>query len=114
MLLYCDHCAKINNYPITPKKEKGECQLCNRRLGSMNIMGSEEVDEKCNNISKDIYEMAGVKIRQVEGFVPGTSVDAIEPGMNHKFLTPEKLLFYASDHLVIADAVAGTRFRIDF
>lgn len=114
MLLYCDPCAKTHNYPITDKKEKGECQLCNRRLGSMNIMDSDEVDQKCNNISKEVFEMAGLKIRQIEGFIRGTSVDAIEPGMHHKFLTPEKMLYFASDHLVFADTEKGTRFRIDF
>lgn len=114
MLLYCDKCAELHKYLITDKKEKGECQLCRRRLGSMNVMGSSDLNEKVNNISHEVLELAGLKIRQVEGFVPGTDINAIEPGMNHKMLTPEKLLFYASDHLVFADTEQGTRFRIDF
>lgn len=111
-MLYCDRCANEHGYAITTEKEKGECELCHRRLGSMNVMT--DLDEYVNNIATDVVKIEGLEIKQVKGFVPGTHVDKIEPGAHHKLLTDTKVLYHWADRLVIADTKSGKRVEIRF
>lgn len=113
-MLYCDKCADEHGYDITTEKEKGECELCHRRLGSMNVMHEEGVEGIVNNIQKEEINVAGIKIKQIIGFVPGTALGNIEPGSPHRFLTDKKVLFHKSDSLIVADIQTGKRVEIRF
>lgn len=113
-MLYCDRCAKANGYDLTIQKQKGECELCRRRLGDMNIMPDDVVDGHINNVKKECFSAAGIKVKQVPGFVPGTNLDVIEPGAPHRFLSETKVLYHFPHHLVIADLKSGKRVRVNF
>jgi hypothetical protein len=113
-MLYCDGCAKANGHEITSQKQKGECELCRRRLGTMNVMPDNVVDSHINNVKKEDFSAAGIKVKQVPGFVPGTNLDAIEPGAPHRFLSETKVLFHQSNRLIIADMESGKRVEINF
>jgi hypothetical protein len=80
----------------------------------MNIMPDDVVDEHINNVKKDEFDVAGMKVTQIPGFVPGTNLDAIEPGAPHRFLSETKVLFQMPHHLVIADLKSGKRVRVNF
>ena len=110
-MLYCDRCADEHGYDLTTEKEKGECELCHRRLGSMNIMI--DVDSMIT-VDSQAVNIEGLVIKQVKGFVPGTHLDKIEPGAHHKLLTDTKVLYHWSDRLIIADTKTGKRVEIRF
>jgi len=112
MLLYCDKCATESGNPITEKKEKGECGLCKRRLGAMNVMDSVKEKQLIANISNNIFEIDGIRITQVEGFIPGTKIDEIESGTPHRILKGDRVLYFGFDELIIAIPSTGKRIRI--
>lgn len=116
MLLYCDHCGTKNGYDIdTPKTEKGECQLCRRRLGPMNVMSDKDVDVLVNGIKTDILDVAGFKVQEVEGFPVGTKTEAIEPRMvTHKMAADNCVVFFDPGRIVIANPATGKRFQISY
>lgn len=113
MLLYCNECGDSNGYPRTPETLKGECGLCHRRLGSMNVMNNEQrfIDQ---NISPDMFETEGIRMRQIEGFVPGTKIDDIEPGAPHRVLNDDRILFFGAKRLVIAIPSTGKKISIGY
>lgn len=113
MLLYCDKCAGESGHPITEEKIKGECGLCRRRLGSMNVMDSGKHKQIINNISDETLEIEGIRVKQVEGFVPGTKLDEIEPGSPHRILREDKVLYFGANGLTIAIPSKGKRIRIE-
>jgi len=114
MLLYCDKCAEKSGNPITEKKVKGECEMCKRRLGSMNVMESAVHNSIVNNISTDTVDIEGIEIKQVEGFVPGTKLDEIEAGLPHRILREDRVLYFGSKELTIAIPSTGKRIQISF
>ena len=116
MLIYCDHCAKKHGYDVQiPKAEKGECQLCKRRLGPMNVMTDTDVDELVNGIIPETYDIAGFKVVQVKGFLVGTKIAEIEPRMvTHKVLSQKCVAFFDPGKIVIANPENGKRFEITF
>ena len=114
-MIYCDDCGKRRDYPITPEKKKGECQLCHRKIGPMNIMGDDDFQHLINNISKDEMNIDGFQVKQVAGFIPGMETSAIEPGMNAKLLTKDCILFYGAErNIVLANKTTGKRIQITF
>jgi len=114
MLLYCDKCACESGHPITEDKVKGECELCKRRLGSMNVMDSAKHKQIVNNISSNSLDIEGIQVKQVEGFVPGTKLDEIEPGSPHKILREDRVVYFDSKFMTIAIPSTGKRIRIRF
>lgn len=116
MLLYCDHCGTKNGYDIDmPKTHKGECELCHRRLGPMNVMGDDDVEVLVNGIKNDIYELAGFHVHEVKGFPKGTKLDEIEPKMvNHRLVGQNCVVFFDTGKMVVANPETGRRFKITF
>lgn len=116
MLLYCDDCGTKNGYDIdTPEKKKGECQLCRRRLGSMNVMNTEDVQALVNGITPDILNVAGFQVQEVEGFPVGTKTEAIEPRMvTHKMAADNCVVFFDPGKIIIANPATGKRFQIQY
>ena len=114
MLLYCDKCASESGHPITEEKIKGECELCRRRLGSMNVMDDHKHKNIINNISADVLEIEGIQVKQVEGFLPGTKLDEIEPGSPHKILREDRVVYFGAKYMTIAIPSTGKRIRVQF
>lgn len=116
MLLYCDHCGTKNGYDIdTPKTFKGECQLCNRRLGPMNVMSDQDVEVLVNGVDVNIHDLAGFKVQEIKGFPVGTKVDCIEPKMvNHRLVNQKCVVFFDAGKVVVANPETGKRFKISF
>ncbi len=114
MLLYCDKCAGKSGNPITEEKVKGECQLCKRHLGSMNVMDNHTHKDIVNNISMDVLNIEGIQVKQIKGFIPGTKLDEIEPGSAHRLLKEDRVLYFGSSSLTIAIPSTGKRVRISF
>jgi len=114
MLLYCDKCAVKSGNPITEEKIKGECGMCKRRLGAMNVMEEETHKKIINNISTETLEIEGIQVKQVEGFVPGTKLDEIEAGLPHRILREDRVLYFGSKNLTIAIPSTGKRIQINF
>lgn len=116
MLLYCDQCGTKHGYDIDiPKVYKGECGLCHRRLGPMNVMSEEDVEVLVNGIKTDIHEVAGFSIQEVKGFPKGIKIDTIEPQMvNHRMVSPTCVVFFDAGKMVIANPETGKRFKITF
>ena len=118
MLMYCDHCGTKHGYDIDPEKEvKGECQLCRRRLGPMNVMKDQDVEVLVNNIDPTIHDFkGGFHVEQTKGFPVGTVTREIEPRMSHKMLTDDVSLFYDTTikKLVVARQSTGDRITISF
>jgi len=113
MLLYCNKCAIESGNPITEEKVKGECGLCKRRLGPMNVMDSAKYKQLLtNNISSEILEIEGVQIRQIESFIPGTRIDEIEPTLPHRILKEDRILYFGTNDLIIAIPSTGKRIHI--
>jgi hypothetical protein len=52
-------------------------------------------------------------MKQVEGFVPGTAVDKLHPGMRRIVLTPDQFLFHGTDELILASS-DGKQYQIKF
>lgn len=113
MLLYCDKCASESGHPITEEKKKGECEICKRRLGSMNVMDDQKHNTIVNNISTETFDIEGIQVKQVEGFVPGTKLDEIEPGSPHRVVREDRVLYFGSNELTIAIPSTGKRIRIE-
>lgn len=118
MLMYCDHCATKNGYDVdTPKTAKGECELCRRRLGPMNVMEDDDVEVLVNNIDTTIHDFkGGFHVEQVKGFPVGIVTREIEPKMSHKMLDDDVSLFYdtTAKKLVVARQSTGDRIQITF
>ena len=80
----------------------------------MNVMDNEKHNDIVNNISNNVLNIEGVQVKQVEGFVPGTKVDKIEPGSPHKILKQDRVLFFGKSSLTVAIPSTGKRVRISF
>ncbi|MFX1538375.1 MAG: hypothetical protein ACFFDI_29645 [Promethearchaeota archaeon] len=102
MLLYCNKCAEDNNYQITNTKEAGTCELCGQRLGKMNIMEDEEIYQYIKTESDISVNLGDFKVKQIRGFVPGTVIEKLHPGMRRIILGPGKFLFQAPNELILA------------
>jgi hypothetical protein len=115
-MLYCDHCGTKNGYDIEPdKKVKGECQLCHRRIGPMNEMTEEDVKVLVNGIEPTIYDIAGFKVEEVEGFPVGKKIDDIEKTMlSHRVVGNNCVCFFDAHKIVVANPKTGKRFTITF
>lgn len=113
MLLYCDHCARKHNYGFTITKDHGDCELCGKRVGRMNVMKSKDVKWFTQVTSKAAIKMCGFTMKQIEGFVPGTAPDLLHPGMRRIVLTQDKMLFQGADELIMT-TVYGKQFRVTF
>ena len=116
MLLYCDHCATKNGYDIDEdKKEKGECGLCKRRLGPMNVMEDDDVEILVNGINTDIHEVCGFKIHEIKGFPVGVKLEDIEPYMvSYRVASENCVVFFDGRKIVVANPETGKRFQITF
>lgn len=115
-MIYCDHCGTKNGYDIdTPKTEKGECELCHRRIGPMNIMSENDVKVLIDGVEPTIHDIAGFRVEEVEGFVVGKKIDDIEKRMvNHRILGSNCIIFFDAGKIIVANPKTGKRFKITF
>lgn len=106
MIIYCDMCAREHHHQITPTKEIGGCQLCGLRVGKMNV-----VDDKHLKKSSEEKEVAGFRMKEVDGFLKGTRIPLIEPH-NHKVVGKGVVLFYDQNKIILARTDTGEKVQI--
>jgi len=115
MMIYCDHCAGKFGYDVdNPKTAKGECELCHRRLGPMNVMSDEDVEVLVNSIKTDIFEAGGFQVIQLKGFPVGVKMSDIEPTLPSKPLSKGVVIFFDSNRVVFANAQTGKKIEVRF
>ena len=114
-MLYCDVCAETHGYGFTTRKEQGECELCKRRCGTMmNVMNDKHYSAFTEIDCDDHMSLEGFEMKQVKGFVPGTAIDQLHPGMRHIILSHDKHMFQGPNEIILAVPSTGKRIQIKF
>jgi len=114
MLLYCDSCGRERNLDLTDERVHGECEICRRRLGKMNVLQKDELDEKVNNVKKEVWECCGLKVQQIKGVLPNTPLESINPGMSHRIIGPDRVLYFDARKMIIVSPSTGKQVQISF
>lgn len=114
-MLYCDKCAVDYDRPHTTERQVGECEICKRRMGNMNIMPDDVYEEITNGINTEEIDVSGFTVQEVKGFIPGTKTNDIEPNvLIVKKVAPNCAVFFDNKRIVIADPKTGKRFQIKY
>lgn len=108
-MLYCDKCAESSNLPITPNKEKGECDLCKLRLGSMNVKADEN-----DVVEHEALDICGLTVQQIKDFYPGTKLDKVYPGSQHRIVAPDRVVYFLPGKLVVAQPSTGKQVQLKY
>jgi hypothetical protein len=111
MLLYCDVCAEKYGYETTLHKEKGGCHICQKRLGSMNVM-MEGIDEYYED--REHKKIGPFKFKQLKNSFPGAPPTTIEPRLSSRRLNDDTILFFNGNHMIIARPSTGEKVKIDY
>jgi hypothetical protein len=110
-MLYCDRCAEKGEYQKTDIRKEGTCQLCNIRVGKMNVFPQDQYAEMTKVEDETRHEIGGFQIQQKEGFVKGTRIPLIE-SVPHKVVGNGVVAFFDSNKLILARMETGQRIEI--
>lgn len=109
-MLFCDKCGEIHGFQAVGQ-QKGECDICHQRIGTMNVMDQTYLDN-LKNVPENVCEVAGVRVRQIESLIPHTQISTLHPDMIHKRITSDKLLFMNSSKVIILNETTGHQVEI--
>lgn len=114
-LLYCDQCGVLRGYEIPSPlgTEKGECSICRRRMGTMNIMFNSDTD-RMEDIYEEEIKLCGFSIEQLIGFVPNTPIYNIHPETPATILSKDCTLFIEPDRIILTRSSTGEKIEIRF
>jgi hypothetical protein len=109
-MLFCDKCGEEHKFEAVGQ-QRGECDICHQRIGTMNIMSSVYLN-KLKETEGKICEVAGVRVRQIESIIPHQKLSTIHPDMIHKRLTTDKLVFMNNSKVIILNETTGHQVEI--
>jgi tRNA G26 N,N-dimethylase Trm1 len=110
IMLFCDQCGAKHNFESFGQT-KGECDICHQRIGTMNIMDTSYIN-KLKDVDPNIFEIAGIKVRQIESIIPHQQISALHTDMIHKRINTDKLLFINSNKVIILNETTGSQVEI--
>lgn len=115
-MLYCDVCAVDFGYKVSlpAQRQKGECEICHRRLGSMNVMPEDEEKSMTENISTELFQAAGFIVSEISSFPAGLKPSDIEPTLPCKIIGKDTVAFMAPEKLILAHPSTGKKIEITF